>query len=224
MMKMLRNCLLGLGLALLVVSVAAAQDNFVRGGVAGVTGLHGQPVLPPSIFTNCGPGCTSYNTTSGYYVTGTGIAIGAGQTLAMGFRAKKTTRFVKALSPNAVYTGNGGASKGKMSAFLLNGSASTGPSTLKAKLVQHGTIPDYPSISVIRYTLKQGAKPITFKAKTTYFLCETEPVANVQLFWMLSNSDLTSPFWFQTQDSCTAKGLVWNNATAAIYGSAFEIN
>jgi hypothetical protein len=221
---MLRNCLLGLGLALLVVSVAGAQDNFVKGGVAGVSGLHGRTVLPPSLFTNCGTGCTSYNTGSGYYVTGTGISTGAGQTLAMGFSATKATKFVKALSPNTVYTANGGASSGKMSAFLLNGSATTGPSTLKAKLVQHGTIPDYPSISVIKYTLKKGAKTVTFKANTTYFLCETEPVANVQLLWMLSNSDTTSPFWFQVQDSCTAKGLVWNNATGAVAGAAFEMN
>jgi len=111
-----------------------------------------------------------------------------------------------------------------MSAFLLNGNATAGPTTLRAKLVQNGTIPDYPAIKTIKYTLKKGAKPVTFKAKTTYFLCETEPVANVQLLWMLSNSDTTSPFWFQVQDSCTAKGLVWNNATGAVAGSAFEIN
>jgi len=223
--KMLRNCLFGLGLALLVVSVAAAQDNFVKGGVAGVSGLHGQPVLPPAaIFTNCGTGCTSYNTGSGYYVSGTALTAGASQTLAMGFSATKTTTFVKALSPNTVYTSNGGASKGKMSAYLLKGSATTGPTTKLAQLVQNGTIPDYPSIKVVKYTLKKGAKPVSFKKGVTYFLCETEPVANVQLLWMLSNSDVTSPFWFQDQDSCTAKGLTWLNATGAVDGAAFEMN
>jgi len=221
--KMLRNCLLGLGLALLVVSVAAAQDNFVKGGVAGVSGLHGQAVLPPgAIFSNCGTGCTSYNTGSGYYVSGTGISSGAGQTLAMGFTATQT-KFVKALTPNTVYTANGGASSGKMSTYLLNGTASGGPTTMKAKLVQHGVIPDYPTIKVIKYTAKVGTT-VTFKKGGTYFLCETEPVANVQLLWMLSNSDLTSPFWFQVSDTCTKKGTVWNNATGAVNGSAFEIN
>ncbi len=222
---MLRNCLVGLGLALLVVSVAAAQTNFVKGGVAGVSGLHGQAVLPPaSIFSNCGAGCTSYNTGSGYYISGTSLSTGAGQTLAMGFSASKATKFVKALTPNTVYTSNGGASKGKMSAYLLKGSSSTGPTTKLAKLVQHGVIPDYTAIKTIKYTLKVGAPTITFKKGVTYFLCETEPVANVQLLWMVSNSDTTSPFWFQDSDSCTAKGLTWLNATGAADGAAVEIN
>jgi hypothetical protein len=184
--KKLRNCLFGLGLALLVVSVAAAQESFVKGGVAGVSGLHGEAVLPPAAtFTNCGTGCTSYNTGSGYFVSGTALSTGAGQTLAMGFKAKKAAAFVKALTPNTVYTANGGASKGKMSAYLSNGNATSGPTTLFAKLTQHGTIPDYTAIKTIRYT---SAKAVSFKKGKTYFLCETEPVANVQLLWMLSNT------------------------------------
>ena len=60
MNKMLCRCFLGLGLAVLLVTVAAAQDNFVVGGVAGVRGLHGRAVLPPTAtFSNCGTGCTS---------------------------------------------------------------------------------------------------------------------------------------------------------------------
>ena len=224
MKKMLRNCLVGLGLALLVVSVASAQENFVKGGVAGVSGLKGQQaVLPPAVFSNCGAGCTSYNTGSGYYVSGTGVSGGPGQTLAMGFTPKKTVSLLKALTPNTVYTANGGASSGKMSTYLLHGSATSGPTTKIAKLVQHGVIPDYPTIKVMKYTPKVGTT-ITIRGGKTYFLCQTEPVANVQLLWMLSNSDTTSPFWFQDLDSCTATGLVWNNATGAVPGSAFEIN
>jgi hypothetical protein len=220
--KMLRNCLFGLGLALLVVSVAAAQENFVKGGVAGVRGLNGHAVLPPgALFSNCGTGCTSYNTGSGYYVSGTALSSGAGQTLAMGFTPTKATAFVKALTPNTVYTANGGASSGRMSAYLLNGTATGGPTTMLRKLIQHGTIPDYTTIKTIKYTSKTA---VTFKKGQTYFLCETEPVANVQLLWMLSNSDVTSPFWFQVADTCTKKGTVWNNATGAVNGSAFEIN
>ena len=220
----LRNCLFGLGLALLLVSVAAAQDNFVRGGVAGVSGLHGRAVLPPwLIFSNCGAGCTSYNTGSGYYISGTSLSTGAGQTLAMGFTpaTAKALSFHFALTPNTVYTSNGGASSGKMTAYLLNGSASGGPTTMVAKLTQNGTIPDYPSIKTIKYT---STKAVTFKKGQTYFLCETEPVADVQLLWMVSNSDTTSPFWFQDSDSCTAKGLTWLNATGAADGAAFEVH
>lgn len=225
MNKTVRTCLLALGLALLAVSVAAAAENFQVGGVAGVRGLNGHAVLPPAaIFTNCGAGCTSYNTGSGYYISGTALSTGAGQTLALGFSVTKSTKFVKALTPNTVYTSNGGASKGKMSTYLLNGSATSGPTTKLAALVQHGTIPDYPAIKTIAYTLKKGAKPVTFRKGKTYFVCETEPVKNVQLLWMVSNSDLTSPFWFQVSDSCTAKGLAWLNATGAVNGAAFEVN
>src|SRR5580704_18806212 len=152
--KMLRNCLFGLGLALLVVSVASAQQNFVKGGVAGVSGLHGQPVLPPAVFSNCGTGCTSYNTGSGYYISGTSLSTGPGQTLAMGFKAKANVKFVKALAPNTNYTAVSG---GKMSSYLLHGSVTAGPTTELAKLVQHGTIPDYTSIKTISYTLAKGA-------------------------------------------------------------------
>jgi len=215
---MLRNCFLGLGLALLVVSLAAAQENYVNHGVAGVRGLNGHAILPPAaVFTNCGTGCTSYNTGSGYYVAGTAASAGAGQTLAMGFTATKATKFVKALTPNTNYTGV----KGKISAYLLHGTATSGPTTEAAKLVQTGTIPDYPSIKVVKYTAKAA---FTFKKGKTYFLCETEPSADVIMLWMLSNSDTTSPFWFQTSDSCTSKSVTWLNATGAVNGAAFEIN
>src|SRR5277367_689147 len=220
-MKMFRYCLLGLGLALVVVSVAVAQDNFVVGGVAGVRGLRGHVILPPhAVFTNCDTGCGSYNTGSGYYVSGTALSTGAGQTLAMGFSAAKTVTFARAKAPNTVYTSNGGVSHGKISAFLLNGDPNNGPSTLLAKLTQNGRIPDYTKIRTVSYT---STKAVTFKKGVTYFFCQTVPVADVQMLWMVSNSDLTSPFWFQDSDTCTQKGTVWNNATGAANGAAFEI-
>ena len=212
-------CLSGLAVALLLVSGAVAQDNFVSGGVAGVRGLHGHAVLPPGvIFSNCGSGCTSYSTT-GYYVSGTALGTAPGQTLAMGFTPARSSTFSFALVPISVFTSNGDASSGRMSAFLLHGSASTGPTTLLAKLTQHGTIPDFPAIKVVKYT---STKTVTFKKGVTYFLCGTEPVANVQLLWMASNTDTTSPFWFQDNGSCTAKGLNWLNATGSADG-AFEV-
>ena len=218
---MLRNCFLGLGLALLVVSLAAAQENYVSHGVAGVRGLNAQPVLPPgAIFSNCGTGCTSYNTGSGYYVSGTSSTDGTGQTLAMGFSAKANTKFVKALSANTNYTGV----KGKVSAYLLHGNTTKGPTTKIAQLVQNGSIPDYPKTRAVKYTLKKGANPVTFKKGVTYFLCETEPTAAATMLWMVSNSDVTSPFWFQDSNSCTSKSVTWLNATGAVDGAAFEIN
>ena len=216
-MKMLRNCFFGVGLALLVVSLAAAQENYVSHGVAGVRGLNGHAILPPAaIFTNCGTGCTSYNTGSGYYVAGLSAADGPGQTLAIGFTANKATKFVKALTPNTNYV----AIKGKITAYLLNGTATGGPTTKFGTLTYKGAIPDYPTIKVIKYT---SATAVTFKAKKTYYLCETVPTKTAVFLWMLSNSDSTSPFWFQDSGSCTAKGLTWLNATGST-APATEIN
>lgn len=214
---MLRNCFLALGLLLLVVSLAGAQENFVNHGVAGVHGLNGHPVLPPAaIFTNCGTGCTSYSTASGYYLSGTAAADAPGQTLAIGFTPTKATKFVKALTPNTNYV----SVKGKITAYLLNGTATGGPTTKFGTLTYKGSIPDYPTIKVIKYT---SAKAVTFKAKKTYFLCETVPTSTAVFLWMLSNSDTSSPFWFQVSGSCTAKGLTWLNATGST-APATEIN
>ena len=216
MKKMLCFLLFVLGLALLV-SGAAAQDNFVNHGVAGVRGLHGHAVLPPwMIFSNCGAGCTSYNTGSGYYVAGSAAEDGPGQTLALGFTPAKAFSFFYALTPNTNYTGVSG---GKIAAYLLHGTATGGPTTLLAKLTQHGTIPDYPSIKTVRYT---SSKTVKFKKGTTYFLCETEPTSDVVMLWMLSNSDVTSPFWFQDSNSCTGS-VTWLNATGST-AAAFEIH
>ncbi len=49
---------------------------------------------------------------------------------------------------------------------------------------------------------------MTFRTGGNYFLCETEPVSDVQLLWMLSIKDFNSQFWFQTIYSCTASGIV----------------
>jgi hypothetical protein len=205
--KMLRNCLCGLGLALLVVSVASAESNFVNKGVAGVSGLHGHAVLPPAaIFTNCGTNCTSYDTGDGYYLAGSSATDGPGQTLAIGFSATKKTKFTYALTPNTNYV----SIKGAISAYLLNGTATGGPTTELSKLSSKGTVPDYPTIKVVKYTSK---KAVTFKAKTTYFLCETVATPTAVFLWMLSNSDTSSPFWFQDTDTCTKKGTTWDDAT-----------
>lgn len=210
------------GMAILSVSFAAAQQDLATGAVQGVTSVKGGTIdTTTAIFSNCGNGCGQINSKSGYYVSGTGISPGTGQTLAMGFSVKAAQQFSRALTPNSVYTTNGGSSSGTMSAYLLNGTKAGGPTTLFATLNQFGTIPDFPSIKVLSYT---STAPVTFKTGGTYFLCETESVSNVQLLWMLSLKDFTSPFWFQTSDSCTAGGIVWSNTTGAVAGGAFEID
>lgn len=218
MKKAFRNMLVSVGIPLLLITVASAQD-FNKNGLQGVNLQN--PVVPSTpLFTNCGTGCTSYNTTSGYYVSGTSLSTGAGQTLAMGFTPTAAASFLAARTPNTVYTTNGGVSTGRMTAALMVGTTSVGPGSLLATLVQQGTIPDYPVVSTVVYL---PSKPITLAANTTYFLCETEPNADVQLLWMVSNSDLTSPFWFQAGDTC-GRSATWLNTTGAVDGAAFEIN
>jgi hypothetical protein len=207
-------CLLALGLALLV-SGAAAQQNFVKHGVAGAQGLHTRAVLPPhDVFSNCGTGCSSYDTASGYYVAGTAAADGPGQTIAMGFTPTQTVTFRFALTPNTNYTSQSGAA---ISAYLLNGTATGGPTTELAALTQGGTIPDYPTVRVVRYHAR-----VKLVKGTTYFLCETESNSSAVMLWMLSNDDFTSPFWFQDSGACTGS-LTWLNATGAVAGAAFKI-
>ena len=210
----LRNCFLGLGLVLLVVSLAAAQENYVNHGVAGVRGLHSHGVLPPTpVLDNCGTACTSYDTASGYYLSGSAAADGPGQTLAVGFTAAKSTKFKSALTPNTNYIGVAG----RIVAFLLNGTVTGGPTTAVAKLTYTGAIPDYPAVKVVRYTAK---KAVTFKKGQTYFLCETVPAPTAVFLWMLSNSDTTDPFWFQVGNSCTSKSVTWLNATGSTAAAA----
>lgn len=213
MKKIFCICLLSLGLMLLV-SGAVAQDNFVNHGVAGVKGLHTRTVLPPhDVFSNCGTGCSSYNTATGYYVSGS-AGSGFGQTLATGFTPTQTVTFRFALAPNTNYTSVSGAA---ISAYLLNGTATGGPTTELAALKQGGTIPDYPTVRVVRYHGR-----VRLVKGTTYFLCESELTANADMLWMLSNSDTSSPFWFQDQNSCTGSGITWFNATGSI-APAFKI-
>jgi hypothetical protein len=213
--KMFRNCLCGFGLALLVVAVAAAQESYVKNGVAGVRGLTTHAVLPPAaIFTNCGTGCTSYATYDGYFVSGTSSTFSPGQTLAIGFSSTKTTKFIKALTPNMNYTEVRG---GKIDAYLLKGTATGGPTTEVAALSYRGSIPDNPTARVVKYTSK---KKVTFKKGVEYFLCETDPAATTVMLWMLSVGDFSSPIWYQDNASCTKKGMTWlddtgNNAMAA---------
>jgi hypothetical protein len=210
--KIFSICLLGLGLILLV-SGAVAQENYVNHGVAGVKGLHTRAVLPPhDIFSNCGTGCSSYDTASGYYVSGL-TGEGVGQTLAVGFTPTQTLTFRFALTPNTNYT----SESAEMSAYLLNGTATGGPTTQLAALVQGGTIPDYPTVRVVRY---HGRVKVV--KGTTYFLCETEPTSDATMLWMLSNSDTTSPFWFQDAGACTGSDITWLNATGSI-APAFKI-
>jgi len=213
--KMLRNSLCGLGLALLVVSVASAQESYVKHGVAGVRGLTTHAVLPPAVvFTNCGTGCTSHDTYDAYFVSGTSAQESPGQTLAIGFSSTKTTKFTYALTPNSNYTGVKG---GKIAAYLLNGTAAGGPTTEVAALSYKGSIPDFTTIKVVKYTSR---KEVTFKKGVEYFLCETDPAATTVILWMLSTGDFSSPLWYQDEGSCTKKGMTWlddtgNNVMAA---------
>lgn len=218
MTKMLR-ILLCSAFALALVTFVSAEEYHNSAGVAGVHVQGTRVILPPAaVFSNCGTGCTSYTTTNGYFLSGSSTGTSPNQTLAMGFTTTSATAFTQALTPNTIYTQLGGSPNAKDHAFLMT-STGNGPGQYVALLTHTGTIPDFPTVATITYT---SARKVNLKASTSYFLCEDAVGGNNQLLWMLSNSDSSSPFFFQvTQNHCLKQS--WLNATGNI-GAAFEIN
>jgi hypothetical protein len=198
MKRLLRDVFCGVGFCLLLLAFAEAQE-------VGLVTAHIDGVQVPSaspIFSNCGTTCSSYNTRSGYYVSGTGFssADGGGQTIAMGFKTKGAASFTKALAPLAIYIANGGASSGKVTGMLLKDNAGA-PGSPIATLVQVGKLNDK-SWTVIEYKPK---KPIKLKAKTQYWLCLEETTTDVQALWAWNSSgDTKSPQYYNDAASCKA--------------------
>ena len=92
------NVLLCCAVALTLVSFAAAQD---------IGHMSAGAVLPPAAtYTNCGTGCTSYNTGSGYFVTGTSNTSSAGQVLAEEF-TNNGKPITKAIEANSIFASHG---------------------------------------------------------------------------------------------------------------------
>jgi len=199
MKRVLRNVLCGVGFCLLLLAFVEAQE------VGLITGHIDGPQVAPAggpIFSNCGPTCSTYNTTDGWLVSGTGFssADGGGQTIAMGFKTKGAASFTKALTPLLIYTANGGASSGKVTGMLLKDDAGK-PGAPIATLVQVGKLNDK-SWTVIEYKPK---KPIKLKAKTQYWLCLEETTTDVQALWAWNSlGDTKSPQYYNDAASCKA--------------------
>jgi|HubBroStandDraft_6_1064221.scaffolds.fasta_scaffold45053_4 hypothetical protein len=207
MKRLLRNVFCGVGFCLLLLGFAEAQVGLITAHVDGVQ----VPSATGPIFTNCGATCSKYDNTTGYYVSGTGFgsAQGGGETLAVAFSTKKAASFTKALTPLAIYTANGGASSGKVTAMLLKDDAGA-PGSPIATLVQIGKIPEN-SFAVIEY---KPTKPLKLNAKTRYWLCLEELTKDVQALWSPNTSgDKTSPIYYNDAASCKA---AMNSATGSI--------
>lgn len=212
MKRLLRNLFCGVGFCLLLLAFAEAQEVGLK--VAHIDGVPVPSATGP-IYSNCGPTCSTYNTTEGWYVSGTGFSSkdGGGETIAMAFKTKKAASFTKALTPLAITTQNGGASSGKVTGMLLKDDAGK-PGAPIATLVQVGTIPDN-AFAVIEYKPK---KPITLKAKTQYWLCLEETTADVQASWALSSPPETkSPQYYNFVASCKAPMKTSANDIAPAY-------
>ena len=207
MKSALRNMFCGVGLCLLLLAFAEAQEvGLITAHVDGIE----KPSAGSPIYSNCGTSCSSYNAKNGYYVSGTGFSSqdGGGETIAVAFKTKKAASFTKALTPLLITTQNGGASSGKVTGMLLNDKAGA-PGAPIATLVQIGTINDK-SWTVIGYKAK---KPIKLKAKTQYWLCLEETTKDVQAVWSENSSgDKTSPIYYNDAASCKA---AMNNATGS---------
>jgi hypothetical protein len=202
-------------LALILVSFAAAADKFNVGGLQGVHTDQGKAILPPApIYTNCGTGCTSYDTGDGYFVAGTGYD---GQVLAVSFTTTKKVKLTKVISAGSCYDGTSDC--GKNLEAVIQKDSSTGPGkVITTKVV--AKVPIWPTSSPLTFKFK---KPVALKAKTKYWLCEQMKAStgSAVAAWMLSSSDTSSDFYFQDTGSCVAS--TWNDADGDTR-PAFEIN
>ncbi len=206
--------LLCCAVALTVVSFAAAQD---------VGHISVGAVLPPAAtYTNCGTGCTSYNTGSGYFVTGTSNTLSAGQVLALQFENTKGHSITKAIEANSIYTG-----APKLGALLLKNVAST---SLPGGAVKGGTLKiekNCPPATGSAPCTYKPKTPVVTKKKQLMWLCQylIKPAAGDAALWMLSTSDTSPGFAFinGTTSNGTCLKEPWISASGDTR-SAFEIN
>jgi len=208
--------LLCCAVALTVVSFAAAQD---------IGHISAGAVLPPAAtYSNCGTGCTSYNTGSGYFVSGTANTLSAGQVLAQEFtnKGKPLTHVIEA---NGIYTG-----APALGAILLTDVKST---SLPGGAVKGGTLKIAKSCPP-----PTGSAPCTYKPKKAVltkkgqdmwlcqYLLSTGNGAGDTALWMLSTSDVaTDNFAFINGSTSNGSCLKepWILATGSTR-SAMEIN
>ena len=211
MKRVLRNVFCGVGFCLLLLVFAEAQVGLIT---AHIDVPQPAPAGGP-LFSNCGTTCSNYDRGAGYYVSGTGFSHvdGGGETIAVAFKTKNAAIFTKALTPLLIYTGNGGASSGKVTGMLLKSNAGA-PGSPIATLVQVGKLNDK-GFTVIEYKPK---KPIMLKAKTQYWLCLEETTTDVQALWSENTlGDNTSPIYYNDVASCNAAMKSSTGVTAPAY-------
>jgi hypothetical protein len=206
--------LLCCAVALTVVSFAAAQD---------IGHMSAGAVLPPAAtYSNCGTGCTSYNTGSGYFVTGTSNTASAGQVLAEEF-TNNGHAIAKAIEANSIYTG-----APKLGALLLadvKATALPGGAVKGGKLRIQKNCPPATGSAPCVYKPKA---PVVTKKGQDMWLCQylITPTSGDAALWMLSLSDTaTDNFAFINGSTSNGSCLKepWILATGSTR-SAFEIN
>jgi len=209
--------LLCCAVALTVVSFAAAQD---------IGHISAGAVLPPAAtYTNCGTGCTSYNTGSGYFVTGTASTISIGQVLAQEFTNTKGKPITKVIEANGIFAG-----APKLGALLLKDVKST---SLPGGAVKGGTLKIQkncpPATGSAPCTYKPKVKVATKKGQDMWlcqYLLKSGEGAGDAALWMLSTSDTaTDNFAFINGSTSNGSCLKepWILATGSTR-SAMEIN
>ena len=213
----IRNCFFALAMSVLIVSMAAAQELHVGHVQSG-------PLLPPALtFTNCGTGCTSYNTGSGYFVSGTANTTTAGQVLAVEFdnKGKPITKVIEA---NAAFT-----AVHTLGAVLLKGEPNEmiGGAVLGGTLRVVGSCPPATGSAPCTYKPRRPVKTGT-GTKDSMWLCQYWMNADKTGagLWMLSISDTANDdfaFVNGASSNGTCLNETWSIANGAIR-PAFEIN
>lgn len=210
--------------AFVLVTFAAAQDLQIGHIQEG-------PVLPPApMYTNCGTGCTSYNTADGYFVSGTANTSSAGQVLAVKF----TTTGVpikKVIEANSGYT----TPTVKVGAMLLKNVASSGlpgGAVVGGTLTVVGACPPATGSAPCTYKPK---KPVATTKKGVMWLCQYMLKAHPTAadLWMEANNDISKggpPYNFAfinggTSDgTCLKEPWIGVPASDGLNRPAFEIN
>jgi hypothetical protein len=206
--------LLCCALALTVVSFAAGQALQIGHITTGA-------ILPPNaIYSNCGTGCTSYNTGSGYYISGTANTDSAGQVIAVQFTSTGAS-ITKVIEANSQYV----SPSSKVGAILLKDASGTpGGAITGGTLTVVGSCPPATGSKPCTYKPKKALKT---KKKQLIWLCQYLPKneAAGAALWMESNSDTTNGFSFINGSTSNGTCLKepWISANGATR-PAFAIN
>jgi hypothetical protein len=202
------------------VQLFAQQDNGFDG--PRTIQIPQDVILPPApVYSNCGVGCTSYNSSTAYAISGTGVSstYHPGETIATKFTPAATVTFTKALEAN--YCCFEGSSVNAV-AYLMT-SVGDLPGKVLTKMVSKGCPGATGNLKVCKFLPPKGTK-ITLKKGASYWLCQDSPSPTTSYGWVLSVSNDSTATNFAYNDAAACVAKTWAQVGAGVIRPAFEIN